>query len=189
MSSIIETVLYVLTQRRNEPSSPLLPSNIDDIEAGGILASDLLTYLDDGDDDNIELREVLTEEQLALRAYSAAKHQSFRDEVYIDDFFKNFSARVPTENNQDTTVVWRIDADNPVVTILVEVLGAEPIHVIDDIYGEQVIFKDNDVQVAVNHLVELCGKYDLIVTPRTGDAAAAAAIVEKDSLEYTTINL
>lgn len=174
MASILHSLAEIL--KRNEGrGGALLPSTTGEARRmdaeQAMLASDFLGQqyeeydLEGGyPSDAIEMENVMTEEELAMQAYSAAKNQTHREDVYESDFYRDLNARIPSEDSGNS-IVWRVDVDHPVVVVLTDVLGQNPIHLISDIYGDQLIYGDHDVRSAIQYLLDLCQKYELPVSP------------------------
>ena len=79
------------------------------------------------------------------------------------DFYKKLDERIPIQ--EDTPSVWRMSIDHPVVYILVNMKGVQPIHIIEDKYGDMVIFKDEHVQMAVQEMKDLCQVKEIKESP------------------------
>ena len=79
------------------------------------------------------------------------------------DFYKKLDERIPVQ--EDAPSVWRMSIDHPVVYILVSMKGIQPIHIIEDRYGDMVIFKDEHVQVAVQEMKDICQVKEIKESP------------------------
>lgn len=73
------------------------------------------------------------------------------------DFFKKLDERIPVDS--DLPSVWRMSMDHPVVYILTNLKGIQPIHIIEDKYGDMVVYKNEHVQNAVSEMIDLYKVY------------------------------
>jgi len=94
--------------------------------------------------------ETLVQEMMAL-----ARKDAYRDMVYRCDLYKGLDQRV-SENALH--VVWRINVDHPLVYVLIAEKGQQPIHLVNDVYGDMVVYDDADVEEALDYLISLCSK-------------------------------
>lgn len=170
MASILQTAWDILQQNpsRDRDQGLLLPTSQQDvtaIEAQQQQQQSLMyEYEEDTEMDQLSAIPEITEEDVVERAYMMAKHNTFRPDVYEQDFYRGLDARVPqSEDMQHSEIMWRIDQDHPIVIVLMDVSGVQPYHVINDLFGVQFIFYDHDVRAAVGHLLDLCQKYRLPV--------------------------
>jgi hypothetical protein len=69
------------------------------------------------------------------------------------DFYNKLDERIPVDDTMPT--MWRMSMDHPVVYILSNLKHIQPVHIIEDNYGDMVIYKDDHVQEAVQEMIDL----------------------------------
>ena len=92
----------------------------------------------------------VTDEELVQKIIQIIQQQQQQDEL---NFYKKLDERIPVDENLPS--VWRMSMDHPVVYILANLKHIQPIHIIEDSYGDMVIYKDEHVQEAVQEMKDL----------------------------------
>lgn len=111
----------------------------------------------------LQMTEEVSEEQIVLETWAHATRNLFRDKVYRSDLYKGLDQRIPVEyegDEMEDKCFWRMNVDHPLVYVLVVEFGQQPIHITDDIYGTLVVYKEDQVEQGIDHLLTLCCKND-----------------------------
>jgi len=179
MASIIQSLMNVFGVDGKTQSS-LLPTTQHDVEAqeqhwyGNARASDVLNeesslfYDDNGDMvELVDLQEPPNEMELVALAYGSASNNNYRESgaVYMSDFYKDLNPRIPRQGDSKDDIVWRMDVDHPVVTVLMTRIMAQPVHRIYDQFGDQLFYRNQDLEAGVAELITMCTQNGYTVLP------------------------
>lgn len=143
------------------------------------------------DSELIRVAELLDEETLSAQILEYATKNLYREQLYACDFYKDLDKRVPlgaegrSAEGRNASVVWRMNVDHPIVYVLVADMGQQPMHTINDIYGDLVVYEDEDVQEAVRRMQLICSSagYDILNEPFSEGEAAHEAEPESDGVD------
>lgn len=132
----------------------------------------------------IRVGTLLSEEDLVAETMQYVGRALYRDKIYVADFYRELDQRVPETEEDSVGIVWRMNVDHPLVYVLVAELGQQPIHVIDDFYGEIVAYGDAEVQEGVQHLVSLCSAqgYTIYNEPEEEPSGEAPQVEDKKEI-------
>lgn len=123
----------------------------------------------------IHMREEMSDEQLVANIMAHATKNLYREQLYVCDLYNGLDERIPAreeEEDEDAPQegdesLWRMNVDHPIVYVLIAQKGQQPIHIVEDVYGTLVVYKDAQVKDGVAHLRSLCSKagYEFLNVP------------------------
>ena len=116
----------------------------------------------------IKVDEVLSPSELVPQILHYATKDVHREQLYACDFYRELDKRVPFKSEaSDEELVWRMNVDHPIVYVLVAEMGQQPLHVVNDVYGDLVVYPDDAVQEAVHKMQVLCSElgYEVLNEP------------------------
>ena len=119
--------------------------------------------------DSIQVEDI-DDETLISQIVSMATENTYRqgNEIYRCDLYKGLDKRIPFSEDAKEQSVWRMKDDHPLVNVLVSEKGQQPIHIIEDTYGDLVIYEDSVVEEGISHLIVLCSQlgYEILNDPK-----------------------
>ena len=88
---------------------------------------------------------------------------TFRAEVYRCDFYRGLDQRVLMDSGGEIAWCWRMNIDHHLVYTLVAELGHQPVHITYDHYGNIVVYSNDAVEEAIEHLVTLASVHGHVI--------------------------
>jgi len=119
----------------------------------------------------IHMREEMSDEQLVANIMAHATKNLYREQLYACDLYNGLDERIPAheedEEGEGGESLWRMNVDHPIVYVLIAQKGQQPIHIVEDVYGTLVVYKDAQVKDGIAHLRSLCSKagYEFLNVP------------------------